>query len=143
MIEQKRKSGIYLTVLGFGTDNDSDARMEKLADHGNGNYAYIDSLMEAQKALVTELGGTLVTVANDVKIQIEFNPSAVASYRLLGYENRVLRAEDFADDTKDAGELGAGHRVTVLYEIVPAGPGTANRPRAQVSNCPAQPGGPS
>lgn len=123
LIKKKRKSGIYLTVLGFGGGNYSDARMERLANQGNGNYAYIDSLMEAQKVLVTELGGTLATVADDVKIQIEFNPAEVASYRLLGYENRVLRDEDFADDTKDAGELGAGHQVTVLYELVPAGAG--------------------
>lgn len=123
LIENKRQSGIYLTVLGFGSGNYSDARMERLANRGNGNYAYIDGLMEAQKVLVNELGGTLTTVADDVKIQIEFNPAEVTSYRLLGYENRVLRTEDFADDTKDAGELGVGHQVTVLYELVPAGAG--------------------
>ena len=117
LIEEKRGSGVYLTVLGFGTGNYKDSRMESLADSGNGNYAYIDNEMEARKALVAELGGTLYTIANDVKIQIEFNPVIVDSYRLIGYENRLLRAEDFADDTKDAGEMGAGHSVTVLYEL--------------------------
>ncbi len=117
LIEEKRQSGIYLTVLGFGTGNYKDNRMESLADSGNGNYAYIDGEMEARKALVAELGGTLYTIANDVKIQIEFNPAIVDSYRLIGYENRTLRTEDFADDRKDAGEMGAGHSVTVLYEL--------------------------
>jgi len=117
LIEEKRQSGIYLTVLGFGMGNYKDSRMESLADSGNGNYAYIDSEMEARKALVAELGGTLYTIAGDVKIQIEFNPAIVDSYRLIGYENRVLRTEDFADDRKDAGEMGAGHSVTVLYEL--------------------------
>ena len=121
LIEEKRKTGIYLTVLGFGTGNYKDAKMESLADHGNGNYAYIDTLREAEKVLVRELGGTLYTIANDVKIQIEFNPAHVQAYRLLGYENRTLNPEDFADDAKDAGELGAGHTVTFLYEIVPPG----------------------
>lgn len=120
LIEKKRKSGIYLTVLGFGTGNFKDARMETLADKGNGNYAYIDSLKEGKKVLVNEMAGTLLTVANDVKIQIEFNPEAVSEYRLLGYENRMLNSEDFEDDNKDAGEIGAGHTVTVLYEIIPA-----------------------
>jgi Ca-activated chloride channel family protein len=117
LIEAKRDTGIYLTVLGFGTGNYKDSRMESLADSGNGNYAYIDTEREARKALVVELGGTLFTIANDVKIQIEFNPAIVDSYRLVGYENRMLRTEDFADDRKDAGEMGAGHTVTVLYEL--------------------------
>lgn len=118
LIEEERESGIYLTVLGFGTGNYSDTRMETLADYGNGNYAYIDSLTEANKVLVEELGATMVTVADDVKFQVEFNPNVVAEYRLVGYENRVLATEDFEDDTKDAGEIGAGHSVTVLYEII-------------------------
>jgi Ca-activated chloride channel family protein len=121
LIEEKRAQGTFLTVLGFGTGNLKDSKMEKLADHGNGNYAYIDDLMEARKVLVSEVGGTLLTVAKDVKLQIEFNPECVQAYRLIGYENRLLAAEDFNDDTKDAGELGAGHSVTALYEIVPVG----------------------
>jgi Ca-activated chloride channel family protein len=121
LIEEKRESGVYLSVLGFGEGNLQDAKMEKLADHGNGNYSYIDSFREARKVLGTEAGGTLVTIAKDVKIQVEFNPARVRAYRLIGYENRTLRAEDFADDRKDAGEIGAGHTVTALYEIVPAG----------------------
>jgi len=121
LIEEKRQEGIFLTVLGFGTGNLQDAKMEALADHGNGNYGYIDSMVEARKVLVSELGGTLLTVAKDVKIQVEFNPAAVRGYRLLGYENRMLEAEDFADDRKDAGEIGAGHSVTALYEVVPVG----------------------
>jgi Ca-activated chloride channel family protein len=121
MIEQKRKEGIYLTVLGFGTGNYKDSKMEQLADKGNGNYAYIDNVLEAKKVLVSEMGGTLLTIAKDVKIQIEFNPRHVAAYRLIGYENRTLASQDFNDDTKDAGELGAGHTVTALYEIIPAG----------------------
>jgi Ca-activated chloride channel family protein len=121
LIEQKREQGTFLTVLGFGTGNLKDSKMEKLADHGNGNFAYIDSPLEARKVLVGEMGGTLLTVAKDVKIQVEFNPSRVAGYRLIGYENRLLAAEDFDDDTKDAGELGAGHSVTALYEVVPVG----------------------
>ena len=123
LIERQRASGVYLTVLGFGGGNLKDATMESLADRGNGNYAYIDSLAEARKVLVTEAGATLVTIAEDVKIQVEFNPQRVRAYRLIGYENRLLRAEDFADDAKDAGEIGAGHSVTALYEIVPAGSG--------------------
>lgn len=119
MIEDKRKAGIYLTVLGFGMGNYKDNKMEKLADKGNGNYAYIDNLMEARKVLVTEMGSTLLTLAKDVKLQLEFNPAKVASYRLIGYENRLLRNEDFDDDTKDAGELGAGTTVTALYELIP------------------------
>lgn len=123
LIEEKRESGIYLTVLGFGTGNIKDNKMEALADNGNGNYAYIDSFGEAKKVLVEEMGSTLVTVAKDVKLQVEFNPEKVAEYRLLGYENRRLDTQDFEDDTKDAGEIGAGHTVTALYEIVPVGDG--------------------
>ena len=121
LIEKERESGVFLTVLGFGMGNYKDSTMEKLADKGNGNYAYIDTLNEARKVLVTEGGSTLVTIAKDVKIQIEFNPTYVKAYRLIGYENRMLKAEDFNDDKKDAGEIGAGHTVTALYEIVPAG----------------------
>ncbi len=121
LIEEKRASGIFLSVLGVGTGNIKDSTMEKLADRGNGNYAYLDSLHEARKVLVKEAGATLVTVAKDVKIQIEFNPANVAAYRLIGYENRMLRNQDFNDDKKDAGEIGAGHTVTALYEIVPTG----------------------
>ena len=120
LIEEKRESGVFLTVLGLGRGNLQDAKMEQLANKGNGAYAYIDSLLEAQKVLVTELGATLNVVAKDVKIQVEFNPLEVAQYRLLGYENRALAARDFADDSKDAGEIGAGHRVTAIYELVPA-----------------------
>jgi Ca-activated chloride channel family protein len=125
LVEEKRQQGTFLTVLGFGTGNYQDAKMEKLADRGNGNYAYVDNVMEARKALVHEMGATLHTVAKDVKLQVEFNPARVAAYRLIGYENRLLRAEDFADDTKDAGEMGAGHAVTALYEIVPVGARTS------------------
>jgi len=121
MIEAKAKSGVFLTVLGFGMGNYKDSTLEKLADKGNGNYGYIDTIVEARKVLVSEMGGTLVTIAKDVKIQVEFNPAKVNAYRLIGYENRLLAAEDFNDDTKDAGEIGAGHTVTALYEIVPAG----------------------
>ncbi|MGE0351592.1 MAG: von Willebrand factor type A domain-containing protein [Gemmatimonadales bacterium] len=121
LIEEKRREGAFLTVLGFGTGNLQDAKMEQLADKGNGNYAYVDNLNEARKVFVQELGATLLTIAKDVKLQIEFNPARVAAYRLIGYENRLLRKEDFNDDTKDAGELGAGHAVTALYEVVPAG----------------------
>lgn len=121
LIEQQRASGTYLTVLGFGTGNYQDAKMEKLAKRGNGNYAYVDDLAEARKVLVHELGATLHVVAQDVKLQVEFNPAAVRAYRLIGYENRLLRDEDFADDRKDAGDVGAGHAVTALYEVVPAG----------------------
>jgi len=121
LIEEKRGEGTFLTVLGFGTGNLADARMEQIANHGNGNYAYIDGLMEARKVLVQELGGTLFTIAKDVKLQVEFNPRRVYAYRLIGYENRLLAAEDFANDRRDAGELGAGHSVTALYEIVPVG----------------------
>jgi Ca-activated chloride channel homolog len=121
LIEQRRKEGAFLTILGFGMGNYKDSKMEKLADAGNGNYGYIDDLLEARKTLVNEMGGTLVTVAKDVKLQVEFNPARVQAYRLLGYEDRLLRDEDFANDAKDAGEVGAGHTVTALYEIVRAG----------------------
>lgn len=120
LVETERQSGVFLTVLGFGRGNLQDARMEMLADKGNGNYAYIDGWSELEKVLRDEIGATLVTVAKDVKLQVEFNPLLVSSYRLLGYENRALADRDFADDTKDAGDMGAGHHVTALYEIVPA-----------------------
>ena len=119
LISEKKKAGVFLSVLGFGTGNIKDNKMETLADKGNGNYAYIDSLGEAKKVLVEQMGATLVTVAKDVKLQVEFNPAYVKGYRLLGYENRMLQTEDFDDDTKDAGEIGAGHKVTALYEIIP------------------------
>jgi Ca-activated chloride channel family protein len=121
LIEEKAKSGVYLSVLGVGTDNLKDSTMQKLADKGNGNYAYLDSLEEGRKVLVQQMNGTLVTIAKDVKIQVEFNPARVASYRLVGYEKRMLRKEDFNNDKVDAGEIGAGHTVTALYEVVPAG----------------------
>jgi len=121
LIEKERGSGIFLTVLGFGTGNLKDSKMEQIADRGNGNFHYVDGLLEARKVLVEEMGGTLFTVAKDVKLQVEFNPARAAAYRLIGYENRLLADEDFNDDTKDAGELGAGHTVTALYEVVPAG----------------------
>jgi Ca-activated chloride channel homolog len=121
LIEEKRQGGVFLSVFGFGTGNLNDSMMEKLADKGNGNYAYIDSEAEARKALGEQVGGTLVTIAKDVKIQVEFNQRLVAGYRLIGYENRLLADRDFNDDKKDAGEIGAGHTVTALYEIVPAG----------------------
>jgi len=124
LIEQKAKAGVFLTVLGFGMGNLKDSTLEKLADHGNGNYAYIDSLAEARKVLVEQAGGTLVTIAKDVKLQVEFNPRRVKAFRLIGYENRVLAHQDFNDDTKDAGEIGAGHTVTALYELVPPGADT-------------------
>ncbi len=119
LITDKAKSGIFLTVLGFGMGNYKDSTLEKLADKGNGNYGYIDTLQEAKKLLVDQMSGSLITIAKDVKIQVEFNPALVGAYRLLGYENRLLKAEDFNDDTKDAGEIGAGHTVTALYELVP------------------------
>ena len=121
MVEDYRKKGIFLTILGFGMGNYKDGRMEQLADKGNGNYFYIDNLMEAKKVFVNDMRGTLFTIAKDVKLQLEFNPAKVKAYRLIGYENRMLSKEDFADDTKDAGELGAGHTVTALYEIIPFG----------------------
>ena len=121
MIEEERKSGVFLTVLGYGTGNYQDAKMQKLADKGNGNHAYIDNFQEARKVLVNEFGGTLFTIAKDVKLQIEFNPAKVQAYRLIGYENRMLNKEDFNNDRKDAGELGSGHTVTALYEVIPVG----------------------
>jgi Ca-activated chloride channel family protein len=141
MVERERAAGIQLTTLGYGTGNYNEAMMEQIADHGNGNYAYIDTPREAQKVLDQELASTLFTIAHDVKIQVEFNPNYVSEYRLIGYENRALREQDFDNDAVDAGDIGAGHQVTALYEIVPAGsPGwmperryPENRPRAQGS----------
>jgi Ca-activated chloride channel family protein len=121
LIEEERKTGVFLTVLGYGMGNYKDSKMQKLANKGNGNHAYIDGMSEAKKVLVTEFGGTLFTIAKDVKLQVEFNPAKVAGYRLIGYENRMLAKEDFNNDKKDAGELGSGHTVTALYEIIPAG----------------------
>jgi len=123
LIAEQAESGVFLSVLGFGTGNYKDAKLEQLADQGNGNYAYVDSLAEARKVLVEELGATLVTIAKDVKLQVEFNPLEVEAWRLIGYENRLLAARDFNDDAVDAGEIGAGHGVTALYEVVPAGTG--------------------
>jgi Ca-activated chloride channel family protein len=120
LIEEKRESGVFITVLGFGHGNLKDSKMEKIADHGNGHYAYIDNYFEGKRVMVNQLGGTLYTIAKDVKIQVEFNPARVQSYRLIGYENRMLKKEDFDDDKKDAGEIGAGHSVTALYEVEPA-----------------------
>ncbi|MFT3934325.1 MAG: VWA domain-containing protein [Chitinophagaceae bacterium] len=121
MIDQERKSGVFLSILGFGMGNYKDSKMQQLADKGNGNHSYIDNINEAKKVLVNEFGSTLFTIAKDVKIQVEFNPAFVQAYRLIGYENRLLAKEDFNDDTKDAGELGSGHTVTALYEIIPVG----------------------
>jgi Ca-activated chloride channel family protein len=121
LVEEKRELGVFITVLGFGMGNYKDDKMEIIADKGNGNYSYIDNLQEARRVLVREFGGTLFTLAKDVKFQLEFNPAKVDAYRLIGYENRLLNDEDFNDDTKDAGEMGSGHMVTALYEIVPAG----------------------
>lgn len=121
LIEEKRASGVFLSVLGFGTGNYQDAKMQKLANKGNGNHAYIDNLSEARKVLINQFGGTMFTIAKDVKLQVEFNPVLVQGYRLIGYENRMLAKEDFNDDAKDAGELGSGHTVTALYEIIPVG----------------------
>jgi secreted protein with Ig-like and vWFA domain len=129
-ITEKARSGVFLSVLGFGTGNLKDRTMETLANKGNGNYAYIDSVSEARKVLVEQMQGTLVTIAKDVKIQVEFNPALIREYRLIGYENRLLAKEDFNDDTKDAGEIGAGHSITALYELVPANlpPGATPQP---------------
>ncbi|MFN8209579.1 MAG: von Willebrand factor type A domain-containing protein [Bacteroidales bacterium] len=121
LIEKERTKGVFITVLGFGMGNYKDDKMEIIADKGNGNYAYIDNLQEARRVLVKEFGGTLFTIAKDVKFQIEFNPARIASYRLIGYENRLLNDEDFNDDKKDAGEMGSGHNVTALYELIPSG----------------------
>jgi Ca-activated chloride channel homolog len=126
LIEAKAKSGVFLSVLGVGTDNLKDSTMQKLADKGNGNYAYLDSVEEARKVLVQQINGTLMTIAKDVKVQVEFNPARVASYRLIGYEKRLLRKEDFNNDKVDAGEIGAGHTVTALYEVVPAAAGATD-----------------
>jgi Ca-activated chloride channel family protein len=121
MAERQRASGVAITTLGFGTGNYNDQLLERLADAGNGNYAYVDTLSEARKVLVTELSSTLFTIAKDVKIQVEFNPATVLEYRLIGYENRMLAREDFNNDKVDAGDIGAGHRVTALYEVIPVG----------------------
>jgi Ca-activated chloride channel family protein len=121
LVEKERQSGVFLSVLGYGMGNYKDNKMQQLADKGNGNHSYIDNIHEAKKVLVTEFGSTLFTIAKDVKIQIEFNPAKVQSYRLIGYENRLLASEDFNNDKKDAGELGSGHTVTALYEIIPVG----------------------
>jgi Ca-activated chloride channel homolog len=121
LIEEKARSGVFLSVLGFGMGNYKDSTLEKLADEGNGNYAYIDTMNEARKVLVEEMSGTLLTIAKDVKIQVEFNPAEVNAYRLIGYENRTLRHQDFNDDKKDAGDMGAGQTVTALFEVVPRG----------------------
>ncbi|HQL69603.1 MAG TPA: DUF3520 domain-containing protein, partial [Bacteroidales bacterium] len=129
LIEEKRESGVYLSILGFGMGNYKDSKMEKLSNKGNGNYAYIDNIMEARKIFSEELWGTLFTIAKDVKIQIEFNPAKVKAYRLIGYENRILNKEDFNNDKIDAGEIGSGHSVTALYEIIP---GTSDEPVANV-----------
>jgi Ca-activated chloride channel family protein len=138
MVEREREAGITLTTLGFGTGNYNEAMMEQIADHGNGNYAYIDSPREAQKVLDQELSSTLFTIAHDVKIQVEFNPAYVAEYRLIGYENRALREEDFDNDAVDAGDIGAGHQVTALYEIVPTGsPGWLPNRRYEENRRPA------
>ena len=136
LIERERESGTFLTVLGFGTGNLKDSKMEQIADHGNGNFHYVDGLLEARKVLVEEMGGTLLTLAKDVKLQVEFNPARAAGYRLIGYENRLLADEDFNDDSKDAGELGAGHTVTALYEVVAAG---TEVPRGEVDALRYQP----
>jgi Ca-activated chloride channel family protein len=151
LIEAKAKTGVDLSVLGFGMGNLKDATMERLADRGNGNYAYVDSLREARKVLVEQMSGTLVTIAKDVKVQVEFNPAVVSQYRLVGYENRLLAKEDFNDDAKDAGEFGAGHTVTALYEVVPvaAADGQGGRPRVDplkyqerpATTLPAEPAG--
>jgi Ca-activated chloride channel family protein len=121
LVEEKRETGVFLSVLGLGTGNLQDEKMELLADHGNGQYNYLDSIDEARRVLVSEMAGTLFAIAKDVKVRVQFNPAKVAAYRLLGYENRLLAAEDFEDDRKDAGEIGAGHAVTALYEVIPAG----------------------
>jgi Ca-activated chloride channel family protein len=121
LITKERDSGVDLSIMGFGMGNYKDSKMETLADKGNGNYAYIDNITEARKALVSEFGGTMFTVAKDVKLQIEFNPAKVQAYRLIGYENRLLNKEDFNNDKKDAGDMGSGHTVTAFYEIIPAG----------------------
>ena len=139
LIEKERESGVFLSVLGVGRGNLKDTTLEALADRGNGNYAYVDSLQEARRVLVEQIGATLVTIAKDVKFQVEFNPALVAAYRLIGYENRALQTEDFTNDAKDAGEMGAGHTVTALYEIVPPGrePACPARRRCGTSTTPS------
>jgi Ca-activated chloride channel family protein len=132
LVEEKAKHGVFLTALGFGMGNLKDATLEQLADKGNGNYAYIDGEREARKVFVEQMAGTLVTIAKDVKLQLEFNPAQVASYRLIGYENRALRNEDFNNDKKDAGDIGAGHTVTALYELTPTAAVPANATPAAV-----------
>ncbi|WP_251044638.1 MULTISPECIES: VWA domain-containing protein [unclassified Lysobacter] len=141
MVADQRKSGIALTTLGFGTGNYNDQLSEKLADVGDGNHAYIDTLQEARKVLVEEMGSTLLTIARDVKIQIEFNPAQVAEYRLIGYENRLLKREDFANDKVDAGDIGAGHEVTALYEITPVGSKATRLPALRYTGAAAAAGG--
>ena len=142
LVEQRRAEGTFLTVLGFGMGNYKDNRLEQLADKGNGNYAYIDDLLEARKVFVHEMGATLLTVAKDVKLQVEFNPAMVQAYRLIGYENRLLRNEDFTDDKKDAGDMGAGHAVTALYDVIPVGVkidvpvGTTDSIATKAGDCP-------
>lgn len=144
LIEEKARTGVHLSVLGFGTGNLKDSKLEGISGRGNGNYAYVDGLREAKRVLVDGLAGTLETIAEDVKLQVDFNPARVASYRLVGYENRALAARDFADDTKDAGEIGAGHRVTALYEIAPAGGAPAGvAPSKYAAPDPEPPGEPS
>jgi Ca-activated chloride channel family protein len=143
LIENERKSGVFLTVLGYGMGNYKDKKMQVLAQKGNGNHAYIDNLQEANKVLVNEFGSTMCTVAKDVKLQVEFNPEHVQAYRLIGYESRLLKDEDFNDDTKDAGEMGAGHCVTAFYEIVPlgvkfTGAGRIDDLKYQISKKPAE-----
>ena len=120
LVSERAEDGVFLTVLGVGSGNLQDAKLEGVADNGNGQYAYLDSLYEARKVLVHDLSGTLITIAQDVKLQVEFNPEQVVGYRLIGYENRLLTAEEFDDDTRDAGEIGAGHTITALYEIIPS-----------------------
>jgi Ca-activated chloride channel family protein len=129
LVTQKAKTGVYLTVLGFGMDNFQDGTLKQLASKGNGNYGYIDNIDEARKILVNQLSGTLITIAEDVKIQVEFNPANVGAYRLIGYENRVMRDEDFNNDAEDAGDIGAGHAVTAFYEIIPPGAEAGALPR--------------
>src|SRR5690606_15019708 len=143
LVADQRDSGIALTTLGFGSGNYNDALAERLADLGNGNHAYIDSALEARRVLVESMGSTLLTIASDVKVQVEFNPARVAEYRLVGYENRVLRNEDFANDKVDAGEIGAGHEVAALYEITPVGSDETRLPALRYgSDRPAATGNP-
>lgn len=131
LIENSAQSGVFLSVFGFGRGNLNDSTMEKLADKGNGVYGYVDNMLEAHRLMVDQVGATLITIAKDVKIQVDFNPARVSAYRLIGYENRMLQTEDFDDDTKDAGEIGAGHTVTAFYEIIPAGVDSVARPSSQ------------